>query len=261
MKLLELHYGFWAQMRDWPVAVRAALVIGITFTVVYIFLMPLLMKLIFVFIRLADLVIKGVYWGIISLAEVLLSGKSQTERSSILNRISGIAEAVSSGMCGFSKKVAKKKRISFGVFFGIYLVLTVAIALPEMLRSIVNENYLPAFSVINSGYRSLEQGVLKKAEAYPPLFKQKERKAEAENESEDLPDENDEQVMLSLSKEGRGGSNIRAEASAKSSIIRTVSGDASLLYLNQENHWVYVRLEDGREGWIKDSLVEGLPKE
>lgn len=261
MKLLELHYGFWAQMRDWPVAVRAVLVTGITFMVVYFFLMPLLLKLIFVLIRLADLVIRGVYWGIISLAEALLSGKSQTERSSILNRISGIAEAFSSGMCGFSKKVAKKKRISFRVFFGVYLALAVAIVLPEMLRSIVNENYLPAFSVVNNGYRSLEQGVLEKAEAYPPLFKQKEKKAEAENESGDLPHEKEEQIMLSLSKEGRGGSNIRAEASAKSNIIRTVSGDASLLYLYQEDHWVYVRLEDGREGWIKDSLVEGLPEE
>ncbi len=260
MKLLELHYGFWAQMRGWPVAGRAALVIALAFIVIYIFLMPLLLKLIFWLARLVDLVIKGVYWGIVSFAEIALSGRSQTERSSMLNRISGIAEALSSRVWGFSKKAAKKKRISYRSFILLYFVLISAIALPEMLRSIVNENYMPAFSVVNNGYRSLEQGILEKAEDYPPLFKKKERKAEVKEDKNDLPSE-EEKIMLSLSKEGRGGSNIRAEASAKSSIILTVSGDAKMLYLQQESSWVYVRLEDGREGWIKDSLVEGLPKE
>lgn len=66
--------------------------------------------------------------------------------------------------------------------------------------------------------------------------------------------------MLSLSKKGRDGANIREKASAKSKIITTVSGKAALVYLKQEGNWVLVETEDGKTGWIKFDLVDGIPE-
>ena len=81
---------------------------------------------------------------------------------------------------------------------------------------------------------------------------------EATEQAEAVEEETQSQILLTLSKKGRGGSNIREEASVKSKSIKVVSGNVQLIYMEQKDGWVRVLLEDGTEGWIKNSLVDGL---
>ena len=100
---------------------------------------------------------------------------------------------------------------------------------------------------------------LEVAAVYSPLFSSEESiDAEEPDPTEDLsPD-----VWLSLSEQGRNGSNVRAGPGKDYQALGTIAGDRQILYLGERNgRWVHIRTEDGIEGWIYDSLVTGVPEE
>lgn len=135
----------------------------------------------------------------------------------------------------------------------------------DFLNGKMDDSYLSIFSGVRNYYCSLEQKALEKAKDYPPLFVTQAKNAHSAGAAlaTTAPENSDEQeniIMLSLSKKGRDGANIREQASAKSKIITTVSGKAALVYLKQEGNWVLVETEDGKTGWIKFDLVDGIPE-
>lgn len=262
----DLYYGFWAQISGWEMAGRAAFIIGIIFIVIYLIFMPVLMKLFFFVLRGIDLLIKVLYcvinWGV----ELAMSNKNQAAKAETLNKVSGTMETCSTRICEKSKKIWGKKRISFLKFFICYCVIILAIILPEYMKNRVDERYMPYLLVVSDAYHNIEKYPLEKARHYPPLFKESKNadraaSAGAAQESEEDLSKSSEQEYLSLSKSGLNGSNVREKPDTRSKVIVTVSGDIKLSYLGRQENWIWIRLEDGTEGWINQNLLEGVPEE
>ena len=59
-----------------------------------------------------------------------------------------------------------------------------------------------------------------------------------------------------MSEKGIAGSNVRTEPNKESTPVTVISGEVQMTYIREQNGWIYVRLSDGTEGWIRDYLVE-----
>ncbi len=261
MKYLNIRYGLWAQLLVLPKTVRAAVVIGFWWFCIYVILRFIYPGIICLFINILNYLLKGIYWVIIRFLEKILSGMSYVQRVEKLNRISEAGEKISIKLCQLKEKMARKK-ISFFKMLLIYGVIILLIGLPDFLRDKIAEEYMPAFSIVSNWYGDWEYDKLEEAKGYAPFFKKREETmpetTEATEQAEAVEEETQSQILLTLSKKGRGGSNIREEASVKSKSIKVVSGNVQLIYMEQKDGWVRVLLEDGTEGWIKNSLVDGL---
>lgn len=264
MKYLNIRYGLWAQLSTLPKTVRAAVVIGFWWICIYVILRFIYPGIICSFINVLNFLLKGIYWVIIRFLEKILSGMSYVQRAEKLNRISAAGEKTSMKLCELKEKMAKKK-IPFFKMLLIYGVIVLLIGLPDFLQDKIAEEYLPAFSIVSNWYGDWEYDKLEEAKGYAPLFKEREETipetTEAAEQTEAVEEETQSQIRLTLSKKGRGGSNIREEASVKSKSIKVVSGDVQMIYMEEKDGWVRVLLEDGTEGWIKNSLVDGLSKD
>lgn len=263
--LIKLYFGFWAQIAQWHIISRAALIIGILFLIVHLLFMPILIRICRWILRILDVIIKGIYLVITACAEVLLARKGVEKRASVLNIFSTLGEKISTRLESLIQKMSSKKRIVFWKMALLYAIVICFIALPDFLNGKMDDSYLSIFSGVRNYYCSLEQKALEKAKDYPPLFVTQARNAHSADAAlaTTAPESSDEQeniILLSLSKKGRDGANIREKASAKSKIITTVSGKATLVYLKQEGNWVLVETEDGKTGWIKFDLVDGIPE-
>lgn len=266
MSYTSIKYGFWAQMSMWPIIVRAGIVIGFTAICVYFLLKLIYPGIVCLPLKLLDIFLKGIFWTIARCLEEIwiLSGMNYPQRTERLNRILAIGDSMSTKLCRAKDRLARKKKISFVIILFIYGIVMLLIGLPNLLRDKIADEYLPAFSTVSDLYSRWESDKLEAAKGYTPLFKSAEETVPQTTEAIetiDFPEEDTgSQILLTLSKNGWGGANIRKEASAKSDIIVSVSGDVKLVYIGEENSWVNVRLEDGTEGWIKSSLVDGLPE-
>ena len=65
--------------------------------------------------------------------------------------------------------------------------------------------------------------------------------------------------LLCLSERGIDGANIRTEPDKSSDVVTIISGDVQMTYLEEQDGWIRIRLEDGTEGWIREYLVEDIP--
>lgn len=65
--------------------------------------------------------------------------------------------------------------------------------------------------------------------------------------------------LLRLSERGIDGANIRIEPDKSSDVVTVISGDVQMTYLKEQDGWIYIRLDDGTEGWIREYLVEDIP--
>lgn len=260
MNILDLYYGLWAQMLPWSVFKRAALILAIVCVIFYIVFMPVTMKILSLILRLLNGILKGIYCGIIAAAEGSMKKKSQTERATVLNRISGKADQFSQRIIGWSDKIKKIKRIRFIKMLLIYGVLILLIGLPDFLGHKIEARYLPAISSVSSMYQKLEQGVLIKAAYYPPLFREKEAEVMSLPQTTEA-EEAARELWLSLSAKGRGGTNMREGASVQSKKIKVLSDDDQVLYLGREGNWARIRLVTGEEGYVNVNLLEGVPEE
>lgn len=256
MNILDLYYGLWAQMLPWPVFKRAVLILGIAAVIFYIFSM----KILSVVLRLLNGVLKGIYFGIIAIAEGAMKKKSQVERAAVLNRISGKANEFSQRIAALSDKAKKKKRISLLKMVLIYGTFILLIGLPDFMSDKIEGRYLPAVSSVSRLYQKLEQGALVKAAYYPPLFRDKETEAMSIPESTEV-EETFHELWLSLSPKGKGGANMREAASVQSKKVKVLSGDDQVLYLGREGNWARIRLVTGEEGFVSVNLLEGVPEE
>ncbi len=263
----SIKYGFWAQMAMWPMVMRAAIIIGFLAICAYILLRILYPGIICQPIRFLDWLLKGIFWVAAKCREqlLILSGVPYLQRAERINRILAAGDHLSTKLGMLKSKVARKKKGFVGLILILYMGIILLIALPDLLRDKIADQYLPAFSVVRDWYSHWESNKLEAAEGYAPLFKDAEKTVpqttEAIETTESEVEETDSQIRLTLSKKGWGGANIREEASAKSGIIVSISGEVELVYIGEENGWVNVRLEDGTEGWIKKNLVEGLLEE
>lgn len=255
--VIQLYYGLWSQMAQWQLIARAALVLGISFLLINLFLVPLLTKIVSLIVKLIKSILKGFYLLIIQCADIVLANLDMSRRAPVINSISSAAEKTDTSLSNLCKKFSAKKRIGFGKLVLTYALFIFFIALPDLVKDTIDASYLPIFSFVRDGYSYLEEDTLNKAQKYPPLFKEKEIITETAAEPST---ENHTVIILTLSHAGKDGANIREQASAKSSSMEIVAGDITLIYLGQDGEWIHVETESGKQGWIKNDLVEGIPE-
>lgn len=262
---MNIIYGFWAQIADRPMTARAALIMGFAFLGGFIVLQFFYPRIFCIPLKILDTLWKGGYWMLTGFLKHIWSGDKYFQGAAKLNRISEISENFSVKLCRLREKISGLRKVSLWRMLLLYGMLIFLIGLPDMLRDKVSDEYLHYFSTVSDWYRNWEMRYLKAAEGYAPLFKDSKTTAaetmDAPGWEEDTEAVLEQPILLTLSKKGWNGSNIRRDASTKSGIIVSVSGDIQLTYVEQRNGWVHVVLSDGTEGWIKDSLVDGVPEE
>jgi len=254
----NLYYAIWANLSTFSVIVRAAVVLAAVIVLVWVIGRPLFFKLLALLLRLGGLFVK-----LICLLGGKLLGvtakKSPELYAARYNRLADLTGRCNERLLKWSERLSGKRKFHPGRMLLLYGILMLLIVLPNLLESVVSKEYLPYFSVVSDLYQKMETPALEAAAAYSPLFSS----SHGDTAEESDPEENlTPEVWLSLSEQGRNGSNLRAGPGKKNSILDVVEGDEQVLYLDERSgRWVHVRTEDGVEGWIHDSLVTGVPEE
>lgn len=248
---MDIYYGIWSYLSSWPQIGRAALILGIIALFAFLCISPFVCLLIFFLKRICKVIYVGFSYGF----DKVMSGRPFSERAALWNKITAFFNGIDTIQDKIKKSIIKYKMKLFISIIVLYVFLLFFIGLPELCKDIIDESYLPAFSTIHNIYTEWEDKYLEKASNYTPIIKPKKEVINLENEIT-AEETQEEKIILTLSADGKYGSNIRAEASGKSLILFSVSGDTYMYYLDEKNGWIYVQLKDGRTGWIRDRLVE-----
>lgn len=226
-------------------------VIAVVFDIVY---MLFGYRIYALFIKIIDGLWKTIYLLLVFFMEILMKSVSPDNFAKKLNCITERFERISKKMSSKRLQLLENRKNPIKKIIVVYLLVIGLIAMPVMLDGIISERYVPLFSFAQNYYLKLEQVPLEKSRYYEPLFGyDTDNKQDMSNETVAAP----EAVTLFLSKTGRHGAHIRSLADKDSSSITVVSGDEVLLfYGEEENGWLYVTLEDGSTGWIRNYLVE-----
>ncbi len=258
---MDLYYALWATMLGWPLLLRAAVVIGILFAMIYL-LLPLLFHIVSWLFRLFDLIVKILYYILCLIIQLFYHLGLHKWVVKTTNRLSLGMQKLSKGLLGGASKIRKRRRFRIVPYVICYLLCIGLIGLPDMAKGILYRTYLDKISVFRELYQDMERKTIETAKDYEPLFQvpEKPQKDKKKNKKKDRKsDTNDQQIWLSLTGEGVSGANIRAGKGTEYESIAVVKGDDKLLYLDAGKAWVHVRTEEGVEGWIRKNIVTGLP--
>lgn len=250
---MDIYYALWAQLAEFPVFVRAFLVVGIFFLLFGIFFE-------IAGFRILGLGIQMIIW-IIKLFFVLLSSllhiRINTKGMEVWNGFCNGTEAFCNMLLRWKQRLPKARGRLWNVLGALYLITVAAIVFPPLLNHFVNEKYQSRIAVVRNLYLDLEKGPLQEAAAYePPLKISVPEEPEAASEAQ-----TEEEKCLRLSERGVAGANVRTEPDKASDSIAILSGDVRMTYMDEQDGWIYVRLEDGTLGWIRDYLVEEISGE
>ena len=254
----NLYYAMWANLSMFSLATRAAIVLAALVVLLWLIVRPLLFRILVLLLRLAALLVK---------LTCLLGGKllgitakrSPGFYAACYNRLVGLLGRCNERLLKWSEQLGGKRKLCLGWMLLLYGILMLLVTLPHLLESVISEEYLPYFSAVSILYQRIEAPALETAAAYSPLFSVD---YDVTVEESAFDEEPAPEVWLSLSTQGRNGSNLRAGPDKKEGVLTVVVGDTQVLYLNERNgRWVHVRTEDGLEGWIYDSLITGIPDE
>lgn len=254
--LRELYFGAWASLGTLPLLQRAAIVVAVALILIWLIVKPLGAKILGLLLRLAELLVRGGYLVGAQVLAAALSRQNPDGYAQRHNRLAAWSERTSGRLIAWSKRMRGKHKAHLGKLLLLYLVLMLLIALPQLARPVVTENYLSYFSIVSEWYQDLERGVLERAKDYPPLFHS--------GPSDEKPEETAAPVWLTLSDRGWNGSNLREGPTEESAILTTLYGDIRVCYLGDQDGqgnegWVHVRTEDGTVGWMHGSLLSAIP--
>jgi len=250
-----LYFSLWASILDFPVPVRVIIILGVMFTLIWRLRKPwiyLMAKGIRGFLLLIYLILNR--WILPRLI------KQVSVQSFWCLRLQKLSNLISG--C-FEKMVLRLDLIDVYAFKGrkrylvvSYILCVLIVISPHALADDINDEYRDLLGKGSDLYLKLEEFLAGNAHDYAPLLGKNSASVEAPEIKE---------IWLTLSKQGRGGANIRESASMDGKILKVVRGEDRILFLNQietYNHmdWVMVRTSDGINGWISKKLVEGLPE-
>lgn len=253
---MDIYYGIWSYLSSWTQIGRAALVLGFFGLFVFLCIPPIFCLIIFFLKKICKIIYAIFNYGF----DRVMSDHSFSERAVLWNRITDVFDNIDILQNKVKEGITKHKLRLFLWIVVFYVLLLFFIGLPGWCKDIIDDSYLPTFSIIHNIYTEWEDKHLEKASHYTPIFKPK--KEVSSNEGETTVEETqEEKIILTLTALGKYGSNIRAEASGKSTVLFSVGGDIYFYYVTEKNGWIYVQLEDGREGWIRDNLVEEVHEE
>jgi len=254
----NLYYAAWANLSEFSVTIRAAIVLAVLVVLAWVIVRPLLFRLLLLLLKSAGLLTKLIC---LICGKILgITFRKSPEKYAVqYNRMAELMGRCNERLVKWSENLAGKRKFHLGWMLLLYGVLMLLICLPTLLKPVVSEEYIPYFSFASDLYRRAEAPALEAAALYSPLFSSDSDDTVEEPEPEEEPAD---EVWLSLSERGINGSNVRAGPGESNKVLCTVKGDIQLLYLDEINgRWVYVRTEDGVEGWIHDSLVTGVPEQ
>lgn len=258
---MDMYYGLWAMMIQWPLLLRAAVVIGVLFAAVYL-LLPLIFRVISLLLRLLDIIFKVLYYILCLVIQLFYHLGLDQWVVKTTNRLSRGMQKISNGLLRGAERISKRKRFRKVPYMVCYLLCIALIGLPDMAKGILHEKYLDHISVFCELYQDMERKTVETAKGYEPLLKmpEKTKNSKKKDKKKDKETEkSDQQIWLSLTGEGVSGANIRAGKGTEYESIAIVKGDDKLLYLDAGKKWVHVRTEEGVEGWIRKNIVTGLP--
>lgn len=253
----DLYYAAWANLSALPMCARAAIVLAILVVFAWVMIRPLLFKLLWLLVRAAAGLIKL----LCLIAGKILSITAQRrpeQYAARYNRMVNLAGGCNERLLNLSNRLGSKQNFHPGRMLLLYGALILLIGLPSLLEPVISKEYIPYFSFASDLYQQLEAPALTAAAAYDPLIKNDGAAMKDPVSGEEPPQE----VWLSLSDVGKGGSNIRTGPGTDNQALCVIEGDTQVLYLEERSgRWVHIRTVDGVEGWIHDSLVAGLPEE
>lgn len=248
--MLDLYYAIWATLFKLPLLVRAAIVLAVCVTLLWIVFRPFVAFLLSLLLRLLNLVLQGSVLLIDKVLFLVIGSTAPVRYVSFYNRVVSIFAKISGHFSCWAQRLAKKAPIPVGPMAASYFILLFLVALPSLLTPIVSERYLPYFSIAADLYQRLEAPSLKAAAAYEPFF----------DVSFSASNSSSARTRLSLSEQGRSGANVRDRPSMQGTVLQVVSGDLELLYLgDQKDGWIHVQLPDRSEGWIYGDLLTEIP--
>lgn len=254
----DLYYAAWANLSAFSVTIRAAIVLAVLVSFVWVIARPLFFKLLLLLLKLTSLLTKLVCFICGKILGITFR-KSPEQYAARYNRMADLTGRCNERLLKWSENLAGKHKFHLGRMLLLYGVLMLLIGLPTLLEPVVSEEYILYFSFASDLYQRAETPALEAAAVYSPLFSSEgDSIVEEPDSEEDLVPE----IWLSLSEKGINGSNVRAGPGENNKVLCTVEGNTQVLYLDERNgRWVYIRTEDGVEGWIHDSLVTGVPEE
>ncbi len=263
-KIRDLYYAAWANLSGFSMHIRAAIVLAVLVIFAWIIARPLFFKLLRLLLRATGGLTKLI---------CLIGGKilgvtarrSPEQYAARYNRMVDLAGRWNERLLNWSNRLAGKRKFYPGQMLLLYGVLMLLVGLPALLEPVISKEYMSYFSFASDLYQKMEAPTLEAAAAYSPLIANNGGVTVEVSDPEDEPAPGEalpQEVWLSLSEAGQNGSNVRAGPGTDNQVLSVVSGDAQVLYLEERSgRWVRVRMADGIEGWIHDSLVTGIPEE
>ena len=209
-------------------------------------------------LRILSFCMQIMIW-IIHLLFLLVSNPFHIKVSSREMKVWNLFCSQAEKFCCFLDRLKYKPLTAKGKFWGslgtLYLIVLAAIVFPPFLNNFISEKYQSKIAVVRNLYLELESGPLRKAMSYEPLLKNIiPEETETSPDSLSVPER-----LLCLSERGIDGANIRIEPDKNSDVVTIISGDVQMTYLKEQDGWIYIRLENGTEGWIREYLVEDIP--
>lgn len=250
----EIFYGLWANLLPWKVSQRAMLVIFVVFSGVELCLFlgsKILGKVLRKYGEKGINIIFAVYQAIFFHRK---GAEGQMEYIQRVNQKTDKFRDLSEKVREKGYKLSKGKIIKIKYAVMLYLFCILAVSMPDIMKNIVDEEYIGTFSIGRTVYCSMEKGALKKAKKYNPLFRIVNDDSDLEQDNEG--DRNEDGVWLCLTEEGVDGTNLRLGPSVKDEILVELQGDVLVKYLDEKDNWVYVEMQDGRRGWVNKNLLK-----
>lgn len=255
---MDVYYAIWANLSMLPLIVRAALVLAVVVLFVWLLVRLALFRLLALLLRAAGTLVKLLCLLGQKLLGLIMRGSSE-RYGACYNRLAGLTGKWNERLLHWSKRMSGKHKSHLGHVFFAYVILIFLIGLPNLLGSVISEEYISYFSAAADLYQRLEAPALERAASYSPLFAISHGGSAENPPSGETPGS---EVWLPLSERGQGGSNLRAGPGKENQVVDTISGDEQVLYLyEQSNGWIHVCTADGIEGWIYNSLLTGVPED
>lgn len=254
---MSLYYGIWATMIQWPVILRAAVVMGVCFLVFWLF-MPLIFLAASWVLKGFDLILKFIYTILCFAIQLLYHLGLNRLVVAVTNRLSSVMQILSSVILQAAEGLRRGKRPGKRTCLLIYGILLALIALPDLLGGVISKPYRKTVGFAQNIYLDLEKDTVEKAKEYDPIIKKKKSRKDRKEKAAEKETEKGE-VWLSLTGEGVSGANIRSGNGKNYESVDIVRGEDRLLYLGKEGEWIHVRTEEGVEGWISEKIVTGVP--
>ena len=248
---MDIYYAVWASLRTLPLPYRATIVTIAVFFLVWFGARRIFLLLYKLLLWLLEKVVVLLFF----LGLLLLSPLAQGSAAKYVKYCNGLIDVAGCWGEGLRKRLGRAKwqlRPRWMALFA--LIFFVPVLLPAWLGSGIPPQYHRALEL----YMRLEASTLERAAAYEPLFAISSA-GSIPAFGEPAPEANHE-TWLTLSKKGQAGSNVREGPGTEYASLSTVSGEAQLLYLDEQSgNWLRIRCQNGTEGWIHVSLIQDPP--